>query len=665
MTRRIIPTPKQKGMATVLIVLLVGVSMTAVALGLAGSVKSSQKTQTAVHAVTHAQSAAWAAVHMFQNYLNELAFEDVEQLVVDSEVPISVTGMPQGLNITIVEVDTSKKLSEGIFVTANIRAHDSSADSTTIIQVVYQVENKVCDLCQVLNGTINLFDDTELGGDITIATDPGAESTVYVEGDVNAKNIAFKGVTRLNATGDVVLGSAIPLKEVYTNGNLTLDGAANVEKASAVGGITTLNNGYADLMYANNAISLGGGAVAIANSRSNISITNWAIHGELHSGADVVIASPVQKVRAKGNVQQAQWADARDIETEGNMTCPGTSWGLFDSIIAKGSLTNCPSSSNVKGNTSVTIAVMEELQPFEQVQPRVDAWAVKASANYVFEYTLGKVKVTVKNVNSVADGTYFLGNYPDVGTTGYRDYLCDAVDGSGKCTLPITPYKTVCNSYSTTNNCITYSNSTKTWSVDGRNLAPGVVWFDGNLILSNGRYYNTFITTGDLATSNDHETAAPNYIGYDAICANAYPKYPSSRFAGMYPTQLCDISAGAMKYEPLANIAYLAGGFNPNAGGVFKGGNINLDASNAVYGSILAGNNLDTFGDIRVYGYVTAAAQNSVASENNFGGKTIIDISNLPPTYRPQELPNFDTNSCVSACNPPPSGPIVLWTRYL
>lgn len=656
---------KQQGMATVLIVLLVGVSMTAIALGLASSVKSSQKTQTAVHAVTHAQSAAWAAVHMFQDYLNELNFEDVEKLNTDSDVAINVTNMHQALAITIVEVDTSKKSTEGIFVTANIRAHDSSADSTTIIQVVYQVENTICDLCQVLSAAINLYDDTVLGGDITISTPAGESSTVNIKGDVNAKNIAFNGVTRLNATGDVTLGSAIPLQEVYTNGNLILDGAANVAKASALGTITTINNGHADLMYANQAISLGGGAITTAYSRSNISITNWAIHGELNAGGDVLIASPVQKVRAKGNVQQTQWADARDIEAEGNVTCPGNSWNMFDRIVAGGSLINCISNTNTQVDPTVNVAVMAELVPFEQVQPRIDAWALKGSANYAFEFNLGKIKVTVSNVNGINDGVYYLGDYPDDDTTGYRDYLCDAVNGSGTCTLPVAPNKTICHSYSTTNNCITYDNATKTWRLDGRNLPPGVVWFEGNLTLANGRYYNSFITTGDLNTSNDHETAAPNYIGYDAICENDYPQYPSERFADMYPTQLCDKTTSSMTYSAVANIAYLAGGYNPTPGNVYSGGDIILNASNSVYGTVLAGNNLKTFGDIRVYGYISAAAHQSFTTENDLGGRTIIDLSNLPASYRPQEIPSFIGDSCQTVCTPPTDGPKILWTRYL
>lgn len=659
------PNQKQQGMATVLIVLLVGVSMTAIALGLAGSVKSSQQTQTAVHAVTHAQSAAWAAVHMFKDYLDKLAFEDVEKITANTSVPISVPNMHQALTISIVEVDTSQKNTAGIFVTANISAHDSSADSTTIIQVVYQVENTICDLCQVLSAAINLYDDTVLGGDITIATPEGESSVVNIKGDVSAKNIAFNGVTRLNATGNVTLGSAIPLQEVYTNGNLILDGSANVAKASALGTITTIGNGYADLMYANQAISLGGGAVATAYSRSDINTTNWVNHGEFHAGGNVRLQSPVQKVRAKGNVEQTAWAQATDVIAEGNVTCPDTGWNLFDTIVAGGALINCISEGDIKVDSSETVAVMAELIPVEQVQPRIDAWSVKASANYAFEYELGRVKVTVKNVNGITDGVYYLGDYPDSDGTGYRDYLCDAVNASGQCILPATPSKTICHSYSTSNDCINYDNSTKTWTINGHNLPPGVVWFDGNLALRNGRYYNSFITTVNLVTSDDHQTAAPNYIGYSAICELNYPQYPTSRFDGMYPTQLCDIANGKLKYDPLANIAYLAGGFKPVPGNVYSGGNITLNASNSVYGTVLAGNNLKTFGDIRVYGYISAAAHQAFTTDNDLGGKTIVDLSNLPSTYRPQEIPSFNNGACTTTCTPPPEAAKVLWTRYL
>ena len=83
---------KQQGLATVLIVLLVGVSMTAMAMGLARSVKSTQHKQTAVHAATHAQSAAWSAVHIFKEYLKTLDYDHVAAMPIDTTIPMAVTG---------------------------------------------------------------------------------------------------------------------------------------------------------------------------------------------------------------------------------------------------------------------------------------------------------------------------------------------------------------------------------------------------------------------------------------------------------------------------------------------------------------------------------------------------------------------------------------------
>ena len=53
---------KQSGIATILIVVLVGAAMTATALSLIHSVKSTQQKQITAHAATNAQAAAWAGV---------------------------------------------------------------------------------------------------------------------------------------------------------------------------------------------------------------------------------------------------------------------------------------------------------------------------------------------------------------------------------------------------------------------------------------------------------------------------------------------------------------------------------------------------------------------------------------------------------------------------
>lgn len=656
----------QRGLATVLIVLLVGVSMTAIAMGLARSVKSTQHKQVAVHAATHAQSAAWSAVHIFKEYLKVLDYDDVAQIPANTVIPISLAGAPQIFSAVIVAVDNTLKDSDGIRVTANIKAYDSAAKASSSIQVIYRVVNAVCDLCQLLQANIDLFDDTSLGGDIEIKAPIGTPATVNVEGDVSALNIALIGVTYLNATGDVTLGSAVPLEEVFTNGNLLLDGAANVNKASALGTVTLKNAGTAELVYANSDLSLAGGRVGVANTLGSADLIQWAFYGSILAQGDVDVSAPVDKVQTRGDVILRVWADARDIKTEKTLTCPDTSWNLHDSLVAKVALINCPGlSAEVVEGGEVNVPLMEELEPFTRVKPQIDVWTVKSEANYVFEYISGNIRVTVKNINTIADGTYYVGSYPHDGLRDHRDYLCDAINGAGQCTSPTARTKTICQGYSTSNSCFSYDQPSKTWTIEGKNIVPGVVWFDGNLNLSNGEYYNTFAATGNIVTSGAMKNYAPNFIGYNATCALAYPLSPSTDFANLYPEQLCDQDLSVMRYSPLTNIVLMAGGNDPFAGGVYKGGNITLAAANELFGTVLAGNNLVTGGDTIVHGYVSAAANAIGVGANNLAGKTTIDLDNLPATYRPDEVPDFDGGSCSSACMPPSEGAEVLWTRYL
>lgn len=331
-------------------------------------------------------------------------------------------------------------------------------------------------------------------------------------------------------------------------------------------------------------------------------------------------------------------------------------------------MSNCPNaSSTVLPSSAVAVTLMEELQPFSMVRPTVDAWAVRNQANYIFEYDSGDIRVTVSNVNDIADGTYYLGSYPYEGGRDHLQYLCDAVDGAGNCTAPSSRTHTICQGHSTSNACFSYDNSAKTWTVDGKNIAPGVVWFDGNLNISNGTYYNSFFVTGDITTAGAMKTYGVNYADYDVICNNNFPVSPTSDFADLYPTNLCDTASSELVYSALGNVVLLAGGNDPDTGGVYKGGNITLGASNELFGTVLAGNYFDTMGDTTVHGYVTAAANTSIGSgSNDLGGKTTIDLTNLPPNYRPDEVPLFDNaGTCSSSCMTASAKAEVLWSRYL
>lgn len=346
---------------------------------------------------------------------------------------------------------------------------------------------------------------------------------------------------------------------------------------------------------------------------------------------------------------------------------------------------------NVTRDTSLAVSVppvsVATLSPILMPSSSVDVYALKSSANYVFDIEAGTgyKRVTVKNVADITDGTYYLGNYPYVWNVpelarGNFDYLCTTVNASGVCTAPTLPYKTLCQGYSDSNTCFSYTPATKTWAINGTTMAPGLAWFEGSLNVGNGTYVNTFASSGSITTSGDAKVYAPNYVGYNSVCSQtsgAPGNVRGSRLSGLVPSDVCNVPAvaavaatsttpaipatPAVAYAApaIGNVALVAGGF---VGGVFQGGDITLGSSNDVYGGVIAGNLLKTGGSTVVHGAVQSAGQGSSSNKTTtWTGSTTIDLRNTASSYTPGGRP------CMVNCNPVagPANASIFWTRYL
>ena len=72
MLRPVRPLAPQRGIATVLILLLVGLSLSAAVFGTAHYIRSQQQQDVAAHAQTQAQMKAWTGAEVVQQYLGQL-----------------------------------------------------------------------------------------------------------------------------------------------------------------------------------------------------------------------------------------------------------------------------------------------------------------------------------------------------------------------------------------------------------------------------------------------------------------------------------------------------------------------------------------------------------------------------------------------------------------
>lgn len=595
-------------MATTMVMLLTGVALTATTMGMMYSVRSAQDQQMASHASVAAESKAWEAVELVRSYLDVAAKADLSAMTRGQTLATSVSG----LTVKVSEPYDSTTGYMGLTVTATVAANTPAASSSTI-NAIYTVGNGSAPT-RTLPSTITFSKTLNLTGSINFV---GMQNTKFsVDGDANLSG-SVTGLTNLETSGNITISGGIQVTEVFANGTLSLSGSASVSKGSAIRDITNSS----------------GGTQGSLKTNSNVTTSNGTTN----------------EINAIGNVVISGWPTTRTVNSGATVTCPSQWWGQYSSINAKAT-SGCPTT-NV--SNQVPAATLVPLNPISVTRIRIDANDYKSSANYIFEYVNNKMRVTVSGINGITDGVYYLGKYGYQNDRGYNDFLCTATDANGNCTAPASPLnaRTLCEGQSTSNGCITYSNGK--WTVSGKSLAPGVLWFDGGLEMSNGRYYNTVIATGNISTSGDHKLWSLNYAGYNIVCNNDYPNgYKTADFANMYPVAFCDKTAARLKSNALGNVAYLSGLYT---GSAFSGGVISLGASSEVFGSIMAGDTFLTTGSSTVHGYITAAGQGN-SRNNAWEGSTTIDLTNAPSSYG-STVPSPGTGSGTAT--------VVKWARNL
>jgi len=110
----------------------------------------------------------------------------------------------------------------------------------------------------------------------------------------------------------------------------------------------------------------------------------------------------------------------------------------------------------------------------------------------------------------------------------------------------------------------------------------------------------------------------------------------------------------------MGNTALMAGSYETGYTDAahFRGGNINLEASNVIFGNVIAGNLLTTGGSTTIYGRVATSRQ-SGEGINTLKGSTTIDLSRESGTGNQINTGNQNNNN-----NATPRTKI-MWTRYI
>lgn len=521
---------KQRGAATILTMLLIGVGLISVSMGAMHMVRSTQERQLAVHAQVNSQAGVWATVETVRAYLQTLSKDQLTTL--NENQTWTITGI-DNLTQQAILVDVIPPISPAIDfkVRAILTATDISARSSSSMEVVYSVKPSSSGTRQ-MSGVLDFYNDLQTTGGISLNANNGAGLNFNVDGDFSATSAGIDGTGfgNINVTGNIFLDSQVAAN-VVRGRNITLTQAANVKRAEAWG-IPTGETGSLG-----NADSKGKGFTCCGdisikawekdNSVLNV-VTTAHANGNINSEAGKVTTIMARgnvsvkgkgsdSVSALGNVEiLASTARAQNVLAGGNLTLSDKVDSLGATMAAVG-VADCPSNNpnghsiktklaanlreNCKGvvDASITAPIITRVPEVKLIPPVVDSWALEPAANYAIKFTEDKkVRVTVKNVNGIADGdNYYLGHYNKA-----QMHLCKEVTVAGNLSTCVTtgtnglakeasmPF---CINYNEDTSCITpnFDNKTLTIKADSipASMPAGVIWFDGSLNLMGGAVF--------------------------------------------------------------------------------------------------------------------------------------------------------------------------------
>lgn len=657
----------QKGIATILTVMLVGIVLSVTILGTAYYIRAKQHAEVANHAVTNAQSGAWIGVELLRKY-----FESLNKTQLDSLQTGSAAIGLSGITASIDTITAPTNSTDPYQIIATIKNISSTSQAASSIRVLYNVVPSTSSSGGSGSGSgsgttsaMDIYSDLDLSGGITFSQNGTGKVGINVYGNFSTGGIGLKGIDTLTTTGDVTLDSQAQINNIYSNGNVTLKGGSSAQLISAKGWIDIKSGATQGDLYADKYITISNGSLNSATTLSYIDVSGGGTSAKTLTAGDYVNVSgggtTVDTIQSKGNVNLSTWGKISNVVSEKKLTCVSTDWSNF-SLLKAASFQSCPTGSNVQAGTNSVVATGALVTVTAPSRPLVNALSYEQQANYIVDIDSKKnITVTVQNVDGIANGTYYIAKYTENNNT-YVGQLCSNVDKQQFCAGTPAGYIYPKNVRA---DVIAYSGGTYSLNINGNagvpSIAPGVFLFKGDLKPQQGTYTNTFLSTGNIDYGTSINLQAPNYAGATLVCNSAALGYGR-------PTNLCS-SSTALIPAAIGNIALLAGSCT-NATTValcqstYSGGDISLGAQSTVYGNVIAGNLLNTSGQSLIVGSLSAAGLGDTKKGSKFTGSTTIDLSSL------KDHPDFSTggNSSNSGSTSTGSGTTtatVKWARYL
>ena len=656
---------RQRGVAAVLMVLLTGMALTALALGGMHHLRGQQELTHSLRGNSEAQWRAWTGAELVRQYLSALTPQQISALERDgASLNLDRASLPQesrtladALQIKLLPAPRAAgAVVDDDKVAAWITAR--SDDASVTLEVVYQLGGAPTP--PSANVAAQIRGGLSTSGNIRVT---GAkDALLQVEGAVDTSG-SLSGVSAIQATGDILF-QGNPTREdgqaplsLWSNGDIRVN-SGQFLTLKARGNITMGSGSEVETAAANGAVGSSGERVGRLAAIGDVTLAgNVAISAQLLSQGNVRSSSSnrLNALRAQGRLETSGNANIDDGLIGGAFLHNGAQ--IFDA--AGQPRQPPPDTVRVRHQAGLKVP-LEPVPEFRLGAARVNANDYRDAANLIVYWdpadrsadTLQRIRIRLQHVAGVPDGAvYRLGRQR--ADDWQRNDLCPELQPDGKrCALVAgQPALRLCES--DTESCLAGSTAQQ-WLLRLKpplGMLPGVVLFEGNLSLY-GRLDNAILATGHIETSSNVQLWSLRQAGAARVCR-------STDFPDVYPLNHCSADRNALRESPLLGIALLAGGYD--AAQAFGGGKIRLGASNRIHGAVLAGDTLDTAGSTHIFGPVSAALQSRPPGGpppsrplNSLGAETVIDISGQ------NGLPGEGGGTP----NPQTGAARVLWARY-
>ncbi|MCJ8314230.1 MAG: hypothetical protein HRU38_18940 [Saccharospirillaceae bacterium] len=693
---------KQSGLATILVIIIIGMLLTTSMLAVIANNRSTQEKQVATHAIVHSQAGLWTGVELMREYIDGLdstqrGLLEGQSITLDFDLSDSV------YNIEIIEYTAKDETtSQNEVIQATIKFYEANAKSTSAVEVFFEVVPDSCATTpcvpETILGDMNFYGDLSISGTTTVKIT--TSSTINIDGNV-AITGSVANLDNINATGNVDLtagSSSLHFINIKTNGdfiasagsvavltakgNVNLSGNYEALDVTADGTITSSSNNLNSRAFrAGSNIHVSNGGVILAKSNTKVTagdtsrVKNIISRGTVFIHKDAYVgsgSSGLRSVKSYGYVDCKQnyklSSTNLTVNPAPSVIDPSISvaTGLTVSQVVSSGCAN--TSNNVAGwltdDDELLIEAVAEIDPFVMIKPHVNVWDLKGFANYAFSYDADapvvkdRIRIEVKGIKGKEDGLYYLrGNKKNQifcstlksQAQANGEYWCDKTKG----------YITPCSDVNDSCFSATYSYSVEAgehveWKIRGSSIATGTYFFEGDLTDAVAFSIATKLVTGNYRTSTGMDRAvAPNYAGFQAVCKNnmnsitdgnvGSPGGGANNFGQFSPLDMCPAD-GTYISTVLSNVVVAAGGIDYSKDPqVYEGGLINITGTVSMFGTMIAGDRVSGSGTLNLTGAMVALNENDAVTAPNVLSGSSANLNQINSgTYDKTAIPSTD-----------------------